>query len=74
MEIRKIVQLQEDVLLEGGRPVPCRIRRYAAMAVVVDPNAGKYVEDLQDYIDFGDKLGHMLAEMAIAALGRDAIE
>jgi hypothetical protein len=44
-------------------------RRAAAVAVIENPFAGRYVEDLSELIDIGEELGDLLARRAVAALG-----
>jgi hypothetical protein len=52
-----------------GRPVDPPTRRAAAIAVIENPFAGRYQDDLSDLIAIGDELGGLLAERAVAALG-----
>ncbi|MBI5444923.1 MAG: amino acid synthesis family protein [Deltaproteobacteria bacterium] len=68
MEIRKIVTLVEETRKESGRPVDPPTRRAAALAVIKNPFAGRYVEDLAELIETGDALGKLLGEKAVAAL------
>lgn len=44
--IRKIVTVVEETLMEGGRNVSPPTRRAAAIAVIDNPFAGKFVDDL----------------------------
>jgi hypothetical protein len=67
--IRKIVTFVEEVRLEMGRPVDPPTRRAAAVAVIENPFAGRYVEDLGDLVQIGEELGRLLTERAVAALG-----
>ena len=69
MKIRKIVTFVDETLTEQGRPVDPPIRRAAAVAVIENPFAGRYAEDLTELIDIGEELGALLAERAVAALG-----
>ncbi len=68
-KIRKIVTIVEEVCAEMGRAVDPPVRRAAAVAVIANPYAGTYVEDLSDLIEVGEELGALLAGKAIAALG-----
>jgi hypothetical protein len=68
-KIRKIVTFVEETHLEMGRTVQPPTRRAAAAAVVENPLAGKYVEDLSELAEIGEELGKLLTERAIAALG-----
>jgi hypothetical protein len=69
MEVRKYVTIVEEILEEGGRSIDPSGRRAAAIAVIKNPFAGKYVEDLTPLIDIGEKLGDILGKMAVTALG-----
>jgi hypothetical protein len=68
-DIRKIVTVLEETLVEGEKPVSPPTRRAAAIAVIRNPHAGKYVEKLDDLIAVGEELGKLLGERAVAALG-----
>lgn len=67
--IRKIVTVVEETRSEMGRVVDPPTRRAASIAVIENPFAGRYVEDLQELIDVGEELGLLLAENAVKALG-----
>ena len=67
--IRKIVTVVEETLMEGGRDVSPPTRRAAAVAVIDNPFAGKFVDDLAPLIAIGEELGELLAARAITALG-----
>ena len=68
-KIRKIVTFVDETLAEMGQPVSPPVRRAAAVAVIENPFAGKYQEDLGELIDIGEELGAILADRAVAALG-----
>lgn len=68
-EIRKLVTLVEETRSEMGRAVDPPVRRAAAIAVIANPFAGRYVEDLDPLIAIGEELGLILTEAAVAALG-----
>ena len=68
-KIRKIMTVVDETLSEQGQSVSPPIRRAAAIAVIANPFAGKYQEDLSELIDVGEELGKLLAERAVAALG-----
>jgi hypothetical protein len=67
--IRKIVTFAEETRSEMGKAVNPPTRRAAAAAVVENPFAGKYVEDLTELMEIGEELGKLLTERAVAALG-----
>jgi hypothetical protein len=68
-KIRKIVTFVEETRYEMGKPVNPPTRRAAAAAVVENPFAGNYVEDLTELMEIGEELGAMLIERAVTALG-----
>jgi len=68
-KIRKIATFAEETRTEMGRPVSPPTRRAAAAAVIENPFAGKYVEDLTELMEIGEELGSLLADRAVAALG-----
>lgn len=68
-KIRKIVTVVEETVTEMGRPVTPPTRRAAAVAVIENPFAGRYAEDLTELFEIGEELGALLAEKAVAALG-----
>src|SRR3954454_1475548 len=67
--IRKLVTVVEETRSEMGRAIEPPTRRAAAIAVIDNPLAGQYVEDLAELIDIGEELGALLAGRAVAALG-----
>jgi len=68
-KIRKLVTFVEETHTEMGQPVQPPARRAAAAAVIENPFAGRYVENLSELMDIGEELGALLAERAVAALG-----
>src|SRR5450631_2335148 len=69
--IRKIVTVVAETYIEMGQTVAPPTRRAAAIAVIENPFAGRYVEDLSALIAIGEELGELLAKRAVAALGID---
>lgn len=69
LKIRKIVTIVEETLQEAGQELARPVKKAAAVAVVANPFAGKFVEDLTPLIDASVDLGDLLAKRAIAALG-----
>lgn len=72
MEIRRIVVQLEETLASAGRPLERPVRKAVAAAVVRNPFAGRYVEDLGDLEALGAEVSGLLAERALAALGPGA--
>lgn len=75
-DIRKIVTYEEEVLIEGFRKTERPWHLFAAAAVVRNPWAGRYVEDLkQEILAYGPVLGEMLTERMLKIGGSgEAIE
>jgi hypothetical protein len=68
-KIRKIVTLVEETRTEMDKTIEPATRRAAAAAVIENPFAGRYVEDLSELIEIGEELGALLTERAVLALG-----
>ena len=68
-DIRKIVVTVEETRREMGREVSPATRKAVAAAVIKNPFAGLYAEDLEDLMAIGEELGGLLGEKAVAALG-----
>lgn len=69
VKIRKIVTVVDETMTEMGREVTPPVRRAAAIAVIENPFAGRYVEDLSPLIEAGAELGDLLSRRAVEALG-----
>ena len=67
--IRKLVTILDETRREMRRDLANPIRRVVCCAVIENPFAGRYTEDLSLLIDQGEELGALLAARGIAALG-----
>lgn len=74
MKLRRIITLVEETRREMGQEIAPPSRRALAAAVIENPYAGRYAEDLDDLIQTGAELGQRLGEEALVALGCDASE
>jgi hypothetical protein len=73
MEIRRILTLVEDVIVEGGRKAEKTVRRVATAAVITNPAVGDMsAVNLQQFAGMGYELGEILAKAAMAPLGGGA--
>lgn len=68
-KIRKIIVQTDEVRVEMGREVNPPARKALAMAVIENPFAGRYVENLDELIAIGEELGGLLGERCVQALG-----
>ena len=69
VDVRKIVTLVEEIRHEGGPSGRKPVRRGAIAAVIANPYAGRYVEDITSMMDALKPLGYQLATALIKALG-----
>ena len=67
--IRKLVVQVDETRREMGRDVTPPTRRALAMAVIANPYAGRYSENLDELIAIGEQLGALLGERCVQALG-----
>lgn len=67
--IRKLLTVVEETHREADRAVAPATRKAAAIAVIANPFAGKYVADLEALMAIGEALGDTLGRRAVAALG-----
>ena len=67
--IRKIIVQVEETLQEMGRTVSPPTRRALAMAVIANPYAGRYSDNLDELIAIGEELGALLGQKCVQALG-----
>lgn len=68
-KIRKIVVVVEETAVEIGKAIDPPTRKAAALAVIENPFAGGYTEDLSDLMTVGEEMGALLGDRAVAALG-----
>ncbi len=68
-KIRKIGVWIEETHQEGGKAISPATRKAVAAAVIENPFANQYVEDLSELMDIGAELGALLGEKCVAALG-----
>ena len=75
-EIRKIVTYDEEILIEGFRKTEKPWRVFAVAAVIKNPWAGKFVDNLKPEIQaYGPILGEMLTDRMLKLAGSgEAIE
>src|SRR5438045_8571405 len=72
VKIRKMVTVVEEILSDGGREAKRAVLKAASKAVLENPFAGRFVDDLTPLVDAGEELGALLAKKATEALGAPA--
>jgi hypothetical protein len=68
-KIRKLIVQVDETRIEMGRAIVPPTRRALAMAVIDNPFAGRYEENLDALIAIGEELGGLLGDKCVAALG-----
>jgi len=67
--IIKVVTIVEDVLEESGRAVGTAFRKVAVAAVIENPYAGRFSEDLGEIIEASVAIGDQLGARLVEAMG-----
>ena len=68
-QIRKLAVWLEETHREAGRDIVPATRKAVAVAVIANPFAGRYQEDLTELIEIGAELGALLGRRCVEALG-----
>ena len=68
-KIRKIIVQVDETRIEMGRSISPPTRKALAMAVIENPFAGQYTENLDALIAIGEELGALLGQRCVEALG-----
>lgn len=69
VKIRKLLVQVDETRIEMGQPVQPATRKAVAMAVIENPFAGRYVDNLDPLIAIGEELGELLGHKCVQALG-----
>ena len=69
--VRKFVTRIDETFHEGGPPAARPSRRGVILAVIANPFAGRYVEDIAGFMEDLKPLGLDMAGRLLAALGRE---
>ncbi|SFL48627.1 amino acid synthesis family protein [Pelosinus propionicus] len=72
--IRKIVTNVEEICFEGFKKLERPLHKCIVAAVIKNPYAGAYGEDLSQLIEIGEYLGEYLTKIAVKNLGTAVIE
>jgi Amino acid synthesis len=71
IELRKRLLIVEEIFHEGGPVAAVPLKRAAAISVIKNPFAGRYVEDIAFFMKTLEPLGVEMAQALVAALGGD---
>jgi hypothetical protein len=67
--IRKLIVSVEETRVEMGREVSPPTRKALAIAVIANPYAGRYSENLDELVAIGEELGDLLGRRCVQVLG-----
>ncbi|MET3913925.1 hypothetical protein ABID97_000707 [Variovorax sp. OAS795] len=67
--IRKLVIQVDETRKEMGQTIDPPTRRAVAIAVIENPYAGRFSENLDELVAIGEELGALLGQKAVKALG-----
>lgn len=74
MEIRRISSFVDEVRAEAARPADPPLRKVAVVAVVANPLAGGYADDLSSLVDASTAVGREISGLAVGLLAPYAAE
>jgi hypothetical protein len=74
LDIRRLLSFCDHKEVEAGRRHALPLRRVASVAVVENPYAGSYAEDLGEAIEASAEVGRVLAKLAVELMGAYKIE
>jgi hypothetical protein len=69
VRIRKRLTVVEEIFHEGGPVAATPLKRAAALAIIHNPYAGRYVSDIADFMDDLKPLGLSMAKALVDAVG-----
>lgn len=68
-KIRKLIVQVDETRIEMDQAVNPPARKALAMAVIENPYAGRYAENLDELVAIGEELGALLGQRCVQALG-----
>jgi len=74
MEVRKIISVVEESYSEMGKTDGTPLRKVGVVAIVKNPMAGKYEENLQPLIDASSEIAQLVTKKAVEAMGDYPVE
>ena len=74
LDIRRLLCMTDHKEVEASRRHEQPLRRVAAVAIVANPYAGRYVEDLTEAIAASLAVGEVLSKLAVDAMGPFKVE
>ncbi len=74
IKIRRSMTIVQEKWVEGARTHETPLRKVAAVIVVENPFAGRYVEDLSPLVEASPALGRLMAEQASRVIALESVQ
>lgn len=74
LDIKRLLCFSDHKEVEAAQRHERPLRRVAAVAILTNPYAGRYVDDLSDAIVASVEVGRVLAKLAVETMGSFAVE
>jgi hypothetical protein len=68
MQIKRTLAFIDDIAIEAGRAVEPPLRKVAVVAIIDNPFAGKFEQDLSPLTKASEEIGRQMSKMAMALL------
>ncbi len=68
MQIKRVLTFVDELRSEAGQPTEPPLRKAAAVAVVHNPFAGRYVDDLSPLVQASEAIGREICAIAVGLL------
>lgn len=73
MQARKLIFMHETVYAEGGKETPRPVTRTVGIAIIANPYAGRFVQDLSPLFDTGVQIADRLMPELVKSLPGKAV-
>lgn len=74
LRIRRSFTIVEERRIEAGQTAEVPLRKVAAVSILENPYAGRYVDDLSELIEASSKLGKAMGAQALEALAPYSVQ
>lgn len=68
MQIKRVLTFADELRSEAGRPTEPPLRKAAAVAIVQNPFAGQYIDDLSPLVTASEAIGREICAIAVGML------
>jgi len=74
MQIRRVLTIVDQTLIEGMKAVELSVTKVAALAVMTNPFAGRHVEDLTELVVAGAEVSALLIQRILKVIDPGMVE